>query len=73
MFTFSVPRETPRLLINREKCGETDGLMTVLGLDRGLNFDSEKAYRLVCSSIVVIERVSSSRVNCATVKVYAIV
>ncbi|XP_041090402.1 NAD-dependent protein deacetylase sirtuin-2 [Polyodon spathula] len=39
-----VPPKTPRLLINREKTGESDSLMSFMGLG-GMDFDSEKAYR----------------------------
>lgn len=36
-----VPRTTPRLLINRERVGETDSALRSLGIDRGFNFDQE--------------------------------
>lgn len=39
-----VPPKTPRLLINREKTGESDSLMSFMGIG-GMDFDSEKAYR----------------------------
>ncbi|XP_078489170.1 NAD-dependent protein deacetylase sirtuin-2 [Ciona intestinalis] len=40
---------TPRLLINREKCGESDPLMKLMGGGgAGMDFDSDKAYRDVC-------------------------
>lgn len=43
---FSVSDITPRLLINREKCGQSDPMMAFLsGNTSGLDFDSEKAYR----------------------------
>ncbi|XP_062996016.1 NAD-dependent protein deacetylase sirtuin-2 [Elgaria multicarinata webbii] len=40
-----VPKNTPRLLINKEKTGESDPLMSLMGFGCGMNFDSEKAYR----------------------------
>ncbi|XP_028663560.2 NAD-dependent protein deacetylase sirtuin-2 isoform X7 [Erpetoichthys calabaricus] len=40
-----VPSSTPRLLINKEKAGKSDPLMSMLGLGSGMDFDSEKAYR----------------------------
>lgn len=40
-----VPKNTPRLLINMEKTGESDFLSGMLGLGGGLDFDSDKAYR----------------------------
>uniref|UniRef100_H2ZEV4 NAD-dependent protein deacetylase n=1 Tax=Ciona savignyi TaxID=51511 RepID=H2ZEV4_CIOSA len=39
---------TPRLLINREKCGEIDPFMVLMGASGGMDFDSAKAYRDVC-------------------------
>ncbi|XP_067136469.1 NAD-dependent protein deacetylase sirtuin-2 isoform X1 [Centruroides vittatus] len=36
---------TPRLLINKEKCGQTNFFAQLVGLHSGLNFDSEKNYR----------------------------
>jgi len=47
--TGSVTEITPRLLINREKCGlktQNDMMMVMMGfIDSGLDFDSDKAYR----------------------------
>ncbi|XP_043938289.1 NAD-dependent protein deacetylase sirtuin-2 isoform X2 [Protopterus annectens] len=40
-----VPVNTPRLLLNKEKTGQSDPFMGLLGLGSGLDFDSEKAYR----------------------------
>ncbi|XP_070805709.1 NAD-dependent protein deacetylase sirtuin-2 isoform X3 [Pituophis catenifer annectens] len=40
-----VPSNTPRLLINKEKTGESDPFMSLMGLGCGMDFDSEKAYR----------------------------
>ncbi|XP_060114264.1 NAD-dependent protein deacetylase sirtuin-2 [Heteronotia binoei] len=40
-----VPTNTPRLLINKEKTGESDPLMSLMGFGCGMDFDSEKAYR----------------------------
>ncbi|XP_065832746.1 NAD-dependent protein deacetylase sirtuin-2-like [Oscarella lobularis] len=40
-----VPPTTPRLLINREKAGQTDPMMALLGLGSQLNFDGENNYR----------------------------
>ncbi|XP_026571115.1 NAD-dependent protein deacetylase sirtuin-2 [Pseudonaja textilis] len=40
-----VPTNTPRLLINKEKTGESDPFMSLMGLGCGMDFDSEKAYR----------------------------
>lgn len=40
-----VPRSTPRLLINKEKSGETDETMLLLGFGGGMMFDSEHNYR----------------------------
>ncbi|XP_015682155.1 NAD-dependent protein deacetylase sirtuin-2 [Protobothrops mucrosquamatus] len=40
-----VPANTPRLLINKEKTGESDPFMSLMGLGCGMDFDSEKAYR----------------------------
>ncbi|XP_026543895.1 NAD-dependent protein deacetylase sirtuin-2 isoform X1 [Notechis scutatus] len=40
-----VPPNTPRLLINKEKTGESDPFMSLMGLGCGMDFDSEKAYR----------------------------
>ncbi|XP_062503251.1 NAD-dependent protein deacetylase sirtuin-2-like [Corticium candelabrum] len=40
-----VPKTTPRLLINRDKAGETDPLMVMLGMGSGFNFSSEGNYR----------------------------
>ncbi|KAL7980755.1 hypothetical protein Chor_001909 [Crotalus horridus] len=42
-----VPANTPRLLINKEKTGESDPFMSLMGLGCGMDFDSEKAYRQV--------------------------
>ncbi|XP_070576746.1 NAD-dependent protein deacetylase sirtuin-2-like isoform X2 [Ptychodera flava] len=35
-----VKDDCPRLLINKEKCGQTDPLMQFMGLGRGLDFDA---------------------------------
>ncbi|KAJ8414525.1 hypothetical protein AAFF_G00037270 [Aldrovandia affinis] len=40
-----VPKNTPRLLINMEKTGQSDVLMGMLGFGGGMDFDSDKAYR----------------------------
>ncbi|XP_050187168.1 NAD-dependent protein deacetylase sirtuin-2 isoform X1 [Myiozetetes cayanensis] len=40
-----VPVNTPRLLINKEKTGQSDALMSLMGFGCGMDFDSEKAYR----------------------------
>lgn len=40
-----VPVNTPRLLINKEKTGQSDSFMGLLGFGSSLDFDSEKAYR----------------------------
>ncbi|XP_053123149.1 NAD-dependent protein deacetylase sirtuin-2 [Hemicordylus capensis] len=40
-----VPKNTPRLLINKEKTGESDPFMSLMGFGCGMDFDSEKAYR----------------------------
>ncbi|XP_015196303.1 NAD-dependent protein deacetylase sirtuin-2 isoform X4 [Lepisosteus oculatus] len=40
-----VSARTPRLLINKEKTGQSDSLMGFLGFGGGMDFDSEKAYR----------------------------
>lgn len=52
---FSVSKETPRLLINREKCGENlENYQHPFG---GLDFDSENAYRYDRSSLKIsVER-----------------
>ncbi|XP_062370463.1 NAD-dependent protein deacetylase sirtuin-2 [Cinclus cinclus] len=39
-----VPTSTPRLLINKEKTGQSDSLMSLMGFG-GMDFDSNKAYR----------------------------
>ncbi|XP_041267804.1 NAD-dependent protein deacetylase sirtuin-2 [Onychostruthus taczanowskii] len=39
-----VPSNTPRLLINKEKAGQSDPLMSLMGFG-GMDFDSDKAYR----------------------------
>ncbi|XP_021401323.2 NAD-dependent protein deacetylase sirtuin-2 isoform X3 [Lonchura striata] len=39
-----VPTNTPRLLINKEKTGQGDPLMSLMGFG-GMDFDSDKAYR----------------------------
>lgn len=36
---------TPRLLINKEKCGQTNFFAQMIGIGAGLDFDSEKNYR----------------------------
>ncbi|XP_030074943.1 NAD-dependent protein deacetylase sirtuin-2 isoform X2 [Microcaecilia unicolor] len=40
-----VPTNVPRLLINKEKTGESGSFMALLGFGCGMDFDSEKAYR----------------------------
>ncbi|KAG8450829.1 hypothetical protein GDO86_003193, partial [Hymenochirus boettgeri] len=40
-----VSSKTPRLLINKEKTGQSDPFLGVLGFGGGMDFDSEKAYR----------------------------
>ncbi|XP_067317104.1 NAD-dependent protein deacetylase sirtuin-2-like isoform X1 [Anolis sagrei] len=40
-----VPTNTPRLLINKEKTGESDPFMSLMGFGCGMDFESEKAYR----------------------------
>ncbi|KAM8982810.1 NAD-dependent protein deacetylase sirtuin-2, partial [Ara ararauna] len=40
-----VPTNTPRLLINKEKTGQSDPLMSLMGFGCGMDFDSDKAYR----------------------------
>ncbi|XP_077862093.1 NAD-dependent protein deacetylase sirtuin-2-like [Saccoglossus kowalevskii] len=40
-----VPEDCPRLLINREKSGQVDPLMQMLGFGRGMDFDSPNNYR----------------------------
>ncbi|KDR06661.1 NAD-dependent protein deacetylase sirtuin-2 [Zootermopsis nevadensis] len=40
-----VPKECPRLLINREKAGQRDRLMTLLGMGSGMDFDSDDNFR----------------------------
>ncbi|XP_065520423.1 NAD-dependent protein deacetylase sirtuin-2 isoform X2 [Lathamus discolor] len=40
-----VPINTPRLLINKEKTGQSDPLMSLMGFGCGMDFDSDKAYR----------------------------
>nr|XP_058901813.1 NAD-dependent protein deacetylase sirtuin-2 isoform X3 [Kogia breviceps] len=39
------PLSTPRLLINKEKTGQTDPFLGMMGLGGGMDFDSKKAYR----------------------------
>ncbi|XP_067412819.1 NAD-dependent protein deacetylase sirtuin-2 isoform X2 [Emydura macquarii macquarii] len=39
------PTNTPRLLINKEKTGQSDPFMSMMGFGSGMDFDSEKAYR----------------------------
>lgn len=40
-----VPASTPRLLINKEKTGQSDVFIPLMGFGCGMDFDSEKAYR----------------------------
>ncbi|XP_069699063.1 NAD-dependent protein deacetylase sirtuin-2 [Periplaneta americana] len=40
-----VPTNCPRLLINREKAGQRDRLMAMLGMSSGMDFDSDKNFR----------------------------
>lgn len=40
-----VPASTPRLLINKEKTGQSDVFMSLMGFGCGMDFDSDKAYR----------------------------
>lgn len=39
------PTNAPRLLINKEKTGESDPFMSLMGFGCGMDFDSAKAYR----------------------------
>ncbi|XP_056652110.1 NAD-dependent protein deacetylase sirtuin-2 isoform X2 [Monodelphis domestica] len=39
------PLATPRLLINKEKTGQRDPFLGLMGMGGGMDFDSEKAYR----------------------------
>ncbi|KAJ9578771.1 hypothetical protein L9F63_004979 [Diploptera punctata] len=39
------PKECPRLLVNREKAGQRDRLMILLGMGSGMDFDSENNTR----------------------------
>ncbi|CAK8673885.1 unnamed protein product [Clavelina lepadiformis] len=41
----SVRDTTPRLLINREKCGDLDPFMALMGFGGGMDFESDNAYR----------------------------
>lgn len=41
----NVPLTTPRFLINKEKCGQTNFFAQLVGMHSGLNFDSDKNYR----------------------------
>ncbi|CAH1165750.1 unnamed protein product [Phyllotreta striolata] len=43
-----VKDDVPRLLINREKAGQRSGVMSMLGMDGGLEFDSKNNRRDVC-------------------------
>lgn len=36
-----VPNNVPRLLINREKAGERTGIMSMIGMGSGMDFDSQ--------------------------------
>ncbi|KAI3354522.1 hypothetical protein L3Q82_019033, partial [Scortum barcoo] len=47
-----VSKSCPRLLINMEKAGQADPLFGLLGFGGGMDFDSEKAYRILktCAS-----------------------
>jgi len=40
-----VPKECPRLLVNRERAGQRDRLMMMLSLGGGMDFDSEDNFR----------------------------
>jgi len=40
-----VPKRCPRLLINREKAGQRDRLMTLLRIGSGMEFDSDDNFR----------------------------
>ncbi|XP_045460989.1 NAD-dependent protein deacetylase sirtuin-2 isoform X2 [Harmonia axyridis] len=40
-----VPRDCPRLLINREKAGQRSGLMALMGVRGGLDFENTKTKR----------------------------
>ncbi|XP_040977821.1 NAD-dependent protein deacetylase sirtuin-2 [Aquila chrysaetos chrysaetos] len=40
-----VPTDTPRLLINKEKTGQSDPFMSLMGFGCSMDFDSDKAYR----------------------------
>ncbi|XP_066840842.1 NAD-dependent protein deacetylase sirtuin-2 [Anser cygnoides] len=39
------PASTPRVLINKEKTGQSDPFMSLMGFGCGMDFDSDKAYR----------------------------
>ena len=59
MIFYRVSKETPRLLINREKCGESSPMMAMMGLGSGLDFDSEKAYRYNGFTYIALDLLSS--------------
>uniref|UniRef100_A0A8D0GB86 NAD-dependent protein deacetylase sirtuin-2 n=1 Tax=Sphenodon punctatus TaxID=8508 RepID=A0A8D0GB86_SPHPU len=40
-----VPTSIPRLLINKEKTGQSDPFLSLMGMGSGMDFDSDKAYR----------------------------
>lgn len=42
---FRVPRDCPRVLINREKAGQRSGLMALMGVKGGLDFENTKTKR----------------------------
>lgn len=48
LYFFRVPDNVPRLLINREKAGHRSGMMAMLGIGGGLEFDSKDNSRDVC-------------------------
>lgn len=45
IFIFRVPHNVPRLLINREKAGHRSGIMSMLGMGGGFEFDSKENTR----------------------------
>jgi NAD-dependent deacetylase sirtuin 2 len=45
VFWNRVPKECPRLLVNRERAGQRDRLMTMLGMGSGLDFTSDDNFR----------------------------
>jgi NAD-dependent deacetylase sirtuin 2 len=45
IFCDRVTKKCPRLLINRDKAGQRDRLMTLLRIGSGMDFDSENNFR----------------------------